>query len=160
MKKIFAALAVLTLACAAWAGVTITKVDKVAPTEQIYMDMATSAAKAKGAKNGAVIVLNNAFRSSGVSSAQTTAEQAAIAAAGLPDLHNAVIFTVNEPTTAAYNDICAFGAEAVYFVNGRDAVIAAGVYPASAYDDAKIDSSLTQVPLNQMAYPDAEQLLK
>lgn len=166
MKKILACVALAaTMVCGTlFAGVPISVVDKVAPTDEIYMDMACGAAKsakaAKGLPCGAVVILNNAFRSSGTAKGNTTAEQAAIAKAGLPSLENATVYTVNEPTTEAYNDICRFGADCVYFVNPREAVVAKGIYPASAYDDSKIDSTLTQVPLKQMHYADAEALLK
>ena len=166
MKKAIVSLllAVAVICGAAFAAVPISKVDKVSPTDEIFMDMAYSAASksanAKGLPCGAVIILNNAFRAAGTADANATAEQNAIAKAGLANLENATIFTVNEPTTEAYNDICRFGADAVIFVNSRDKVIAAGVYPASAYDDSKIDTTVTQVPLKQISYADAERLLK
>lgn len=166
MKKRLAVLAVAAgMFCGSvLAAVPITKVDKVSPTDEIYMDMATSAAskaaKGKGLPCGAVVILNNAFRSAGTASADVTAEQNAIAKAGLSSLQNAVIYTVNEPTTDAYNDICRFGADAVFFVNPREKVIEAGIYPASAYDDSRIDTGLTQVPMKQLDYSDAEALLK
>lgn len=165
-KKFFCITAILAviLSAVAYAGVPITKVDKIAPTDEVYMDMATTAARQ--AKNnggmpcGAVIILNGAWRSSGNATANVTAEQAAINKSRLSNLANATIYTVNEPTTEAYNDICRFGADAVFFVNPREVVIAKGIYPASAYDDTKIDSTLTQVPLKQMPYADASALLK
>lgn len=166
MKKLFAvaALAVAVFAGTALAGLPISKVDKVAPTDEIFMDMATTAATkavaSKGKPCGAVIILNNAWKATGTANANGTAEQNAIAKSGLASLRNATVFTVNEPTTEAYNDICAFGADAVVFVNGRDAVVANGIYPAEAYDDAKIDSTRTLVPLKQMDFPDAAALLK
>lgn len=164
-KAIFSLILTVAVICgAAFAAVPISKVDKVSPTDEIFMDMAVSAAskslKAKGLPCGAVVILNNAFRAAGTASANTTAEQNAIAKAGLASLENATVFTVNEPTTEAYNDICRFGADAVVFVNPREKVIAAGVYPASAYDDTKIDSTATQVQMKQISYADAEALLK
>ena len=72
----------------------------------------------------------------------------------------AVIYTVNEPTVEAYNAICKAGADAVYFVNPKEKVIAAGVQPAEAYDESKLDTSLTQVPMKQMDYEDASDLLR
>lgn len=163
-KAIISLLMAVAIVCTAIAELPITKVDKIAPTEEIFMDMAVSAAKkakqSKGLPCGAVIILNNAFRSAGTADATATAEQNAIAKAALPSLENAIIFTVNEPTTEAYNDICRFGAESVVFVNGRDDVVAAGIYPASAYDDSKIDTTLTQVPLKQISFAEAASLLK
>lgn len=163
-KTVISLLMVVAIICTAFAELPITKVDKIAPTEEIFMDMAVSTAKkakqAKGLPCGAVVILNNAFRSAGTADATATAEQNAIAKAGLPNLENAIIFTVNEPTTEAYNDICHFGAESVVFVNGRDDVIAAGVYPASAYDDSKIDTTAARVPLKQISFAEASALLK
>lgn len=169
MKKIAvicAAVAVVVGGCvvSAFAGTPITKVDKIDPTDEIYMDMATTAASksvaSKGKPCGAVVILNRAWKGSGTANANGTAEQNAIAASRLPDLELATVYTVCEPTTEAYNDICKMGAEAVYFVVPRDVVIAKGIYPASAYDDSKIDSDVTPVPLKQMDYADAEKLVR
>lgn len=165
MKRIIATLAlVIALAANAVAGLPITKVDKVEPTQEIFMDMAVTAASASKAKKGlpcgAVIILNNAWRSTGKAADGITAEQDAVAKARLSSLANAVVFTVNEPITEAYNDLCHFGAEAIYFVNPREKVIAAGIYPASAYDDSKIDSTVKAVPMTQMSFADAEALIK
>ena len=54
----------------------------------------------------------------------------------------------------------AAGADAVYFVNSKEKVIAAGVQPAEAYDESNLDASLTQVPMKQIEYEDAAALLK
>ena len=157
MKKvILLAMMFVAIAGAVVAQVSITKVDKVEVTDQLFMDMAVSAAQdnvSSGEKPcGAVVILNGALRSAGKSSTFTTAEESAIAKSRKKKLTNAVIYTVNEPTTAAYNAICRAGAEAVYFVNSRDAVIAAGVYTAEDYDTSKIDSTLTAVPMSCMTY--------
>ncbi len=70
MKKLIIAISLLIAAGhALTAGVPITKVDKINPTDMVYMDMATEAANAsikqQGTPDGAVIILNGAFRSSG-----------------------------------------------------------------------------------------------
>ena len=166
MKRFFTCLAfaaaLATATC--FAGYPISKVDKITPSDEIFMDMATSAAakskNSNGLPCGAVIILNNAFRSAGTPAANVTAEQNAIAKAALPNLANAVIYTVNEPTVEAYNDICRFGAQAVYFVNPRQTVIAKGIYTADDYDDSRIDTSLTPVPMHQISFEEAEDLLK
>ncbi len=169
MKKfavIAAAVAIVAAACApaAVAGVPITKVDKIDPTENIYMDMACTAASksvaSKGKPCGAVVILNRAWKGSGTATADATAEQNAIAASRLPDLEFADVYTICEPTTEAYNDMCRMGAQTCYFVIPRDVVVAKGIYPAEAYDDSKIDASVTPVPLKQMAFPEAEKLVK
>jgi tRNA(Arg) A34 adenosine deaminase TadA len=167
MKKLFFIAAVLvTLLCGtALAGVPITKVDKVEPNDEMFMDMATTAARKSiadgGLPCGAVVILNGAWRSTGTAAeGGTSAEENAIAKSRRQSLKNATIYTVNEPTTAAYNTICRYGVDAVYFVNSRDKVVAKGIYPASAYDDNQIDSTLTLVPLNQINYADAADLLK
>lgn len=169
MKKfavIATLVAVFAAACApaAVAGVPITKVDKIDPTEEIYMDMACTAASksvaSKGKPCGAVVILNRAWKGSGTASADATAEQNAIAASRLADLEFADVYTICEPTTEAYNDMCRMGAQTCYFVIPRDEVIAKGIYPAEAYDDSKIDPSVEPVPLKQMDFPEASKLVK
>lgn len=165
MKK---TLFIFTLLIAIVAGtataLTITKVDKVSPNDDEWIDMALTAAKSNvdegGKPCGAVVVLNGALRSVGRANANTTAEEAAISTARRKKLSNAVIYTVNEPTTEAYNAICRSGADAVVFVNSREEVIAKGVYPAEAYNDAQVDSTLIQVPMSQISYPEAATFLK
>jgi tRNA(Arg) A34 adenosine deaminase TadA len=149
----------------ALAGVPITTVDKVEPTDEIFMDMATTAARKSVAEGGlpcgAVVILNGAWRSTGTASeGGASAEENAIAKSRRQSLSNATIFTVNEPTTSAYNTICRYGVDAVYFVNSRKSVIEKGIYPASAYNDSEIDSTLTLVPMMQITYEDASSLLK
>ncbi|MEZ3591667.1 MAG: hypothetical protein K1V84_11570 [Muribaculaceae bacterium] len=153
MKKIMmAAMAVCVMAGMAVAEVKITKVDKVSPTDEMFMDMAVTAAnnnlKEGQLPCGAVVILNGAApRTAGRSTATLTAEEDAINKSRRKSLKNAVIYTVNEPTTDAYNAICRSGADAVYFCNPREAVISKGVYPASAYDDARIDTTYTPVKM-------------
>jgi tRNA(Arg) A34 adenosine deaminase TadA len=167
MKKLvlIAAILVAVLCGTALAGVPITKVDKVEPTDEMFMDMATTAARKSvadgGLPCGAVVILNGAWRSTGTAAeGGTSAEENAIAKSRRQSLHNASIYTVNEPTTAAYNTICRYGVDAVYFVNARKDVVARGIYPASAYDDSKIDTTLTQVKMIQLKYADAADILK
>ena len=163
---IAAAVAIVAATCApvVIAGIPITKVDKIDPTEEIYMDMACTAASksvaSKGKPCGAVVILNRAWKGSGTATADATAEQNAIAASRLPDLELADVYTICEPTTEAYNDMCRMGAQNCYFVIPRDVVVAKGIYPAEAYDDSKIDPSLTPVPLKQMDFPEAQKLIK
>lgn len=165
MKKslLSAAAAIAIAAPAIIAQAVITKVDRIAPTDQIYMDMATEAAKeAKKAgekADGAVVILNNAFHSSGKPSGNTSAAQNAIGKARVTSLENAKIYTVNEPTTETLNAMSRRKAQAVYFVNSREDVVKAGIYPADAYDDSKIDTTVTQVPMHRMAYEAASELI-
>lgn len=166
MKKIFITFITLftLITGTAIAGLPITKVDRVNPTDEIFIDMALSAAKSNveqgGLPCGAVVILNGALRSSGKATATATAEENAIVSSRKKKLNMATIFTINEPTTEAYNAICRSGADAVVFVNSREDVIAKGVYPAEAYNDALIDSTLTKVPLHQMDFRDASTFLK
>lgn len=145
------------------AQAVITKVDKIAPTDQVYMDMATEAAKSAkqaGKKaDGAVVILNNAFHSSGKPSGDTSAAQDAIGKARVTSLENAKIYTINEPTTEALNAMSRRKAQAIYFVNSHEDVIKAGIYPAEAYDDSKIDTTVTQSPMHQMSYEAASKLI-
>lgn len=165
MKKTFFTLIFAVVSMAAFAQVSITKVDKINPNDEVFMDMAFTAAQTSvndgGAACGAVVILNGGFRSSGRATASKTAEEAAIDKSRLTSLANATIYTINEPTTDAYNAIARAGCKTVFFVNSRADVVAAGVYPASAYDDSKIDPSLTTgVNMNQMQYKPAADLIK
>lgn len=162
---------VLTLFVLAFLGVSlsmhaidITKVDRVQPTDEIFMDMATTAAKKSlssgGPAAGAVIILNGAWRATGVPTATSSAEEVAFEKARLGQLNQANIYTINEPTTEAINFLNKLNVNAIYFVNGRDAVVAAGIYPADAYDDSKLEGELKPGKLMQISFPEAEALLK
>ena len=158
MKKLILAMAVVAGVFASlWAGVPITKVDRIEPTDGVFMDMACTAASKsvadQGKPCGAVVILNGAWKGSGTPSASGTA-------ARLKSLENATVYTVCEPTTEAYNEICRMNADRVYFAIPRSQVIAKGIYPASAYDDSKIDSTLTLAPLLAMDYDEASALVK
>lgn len=160
--SMFAAIC-LALAMPVAAQVSITKVDKIAPTDMVYMDMAVEAAKTNvkqgGTPFGAVIILNGAFRSSGRANAEGTAEANAYAKSRLTSLKNAKVYTVNEPTTASYILLSRLGVDEIYFVNSRDAVIKAGYASAEDYTDA-FPEGLTPAPLKSLEFPDATNLLK
>lgn len=163
MRKIITLMALMIVAVFATnAQVTITKVDKVVPTDQIFMDMAvTAGGKSLAAGNvpcGAVVILNNAWRSTGIPGDNITAEENAIAKSRLSNLANATIYTIVEPTTEVYNTINSLGANAIYFVVGRDQAVALGIYPASAYDESKVAEGAS-VPMKQMAFDEATQLV-
>lgn len=164
MKKIFCAVLSAVLAVAVFAQVNITKVDKVKPTDEMFMEMAVTAAQkaiADGLKPaGAVVILNGAWRSTGLPVDGVTPEENAIAKSRRTKLNGGSIYTINQPTTAALNAIMASGADAVYFVNSADEVIAAGIYTAEDYDPAGIDESLTPVPTYQIIYAPATALIK
>ena len=166
MKKVmFLFVAMITVVSRSlFAGVPISKDDKVSPIDEIWMDMAVGVAKVNvesgGAPCGTVIIFNGAFKCAGEATDKATSIETAIAMSRMVSLENAVIYTTNEPTIEAYNMICKFGADAVYFVNPKAKVIAAGVQPAEAYDESKLDTSLTPVPVKQMDYADASALLK
>ncbi len=166
MKKLlFAVIALVAVVTgSAIAQSRITKVDRVNPTDEMFIDMALTSAKQSvqqgGLPCGAVVILNGALRSNGKATVTTTAEENAIKASRKKKLRMATIYTVNEPTTAAYNAICQTGADAVVFVNGRDEVIACGIYPAEAYNDSLIDTTLTKVPMHQMDFSAAAAFLK
>ncbi len=162
--KILAAVMCLAIAMPVAAQVTITKVDKIAPTDMVFMDMAVEAAKTNvktgGIPSGAVIILNGAFRSSGRANSEGTAEANAYAKSRLSTLKNAKVYTVNEPTTASYILLSRLGVDEIFFVNGRDAVIKAGYATAADYDDASIPADVTPAPLKSLEFPDATNLLK
>ena len=166
MKKFMLLLvAMVTFASSSlFAGIPISKNDKISPIDEIWMDMAVTVAKTNIEEGtipcGTVIVFNGKLQSTGQATEKATSIETAIAMSRLNSLANAVIYTVNEPTAEAYNAICKAGADAVFFVNPKEKVIAAGVQPAEAYDESKLDTSLTQVPVKQMDYEDAAELLK
>ncbi len=165
MKKIaLFFVAVVVVAGTMFAALPITKVDRVNPTDEIFMEMALDQAKENVAQGGlpcgASVVKSNRMLSVGQSTEKATAEEAAIAMSRKKKLDFATVYTVNEPTAEAYNAICRAGVETVVFVNPREEVIAKGVYPAEAYDETLIDSTLTKVPMTQMDYAAAQALLK
>lgn len=164
MKKIALILMAAIVAVGTFAGVNITKVDKVAPTDEMFIDMAVTAAKKSkaetGVASGAVVILNGAWRSTGIPADGKTAEKVAFEKSRRQTLKNATVYTLNEPTTETYNMLNNLGVEAIYFVNPREAVVAAGIYPASAYNDEAIDTSISQAPMTCLPYADGEALLK
>lgn len=166
MKKVlFLIVAMATLITnALMAGIPISKDYKVTIHDELWMDMAVTVAKDAvkegGSPCGTVIVLNGALKCVGEPTEKATSVETAIVMSRMASLENAVIYTINEPTIEAYNMICRFGADAVIFVNPKEKVIAAGVQPADAYDEAKLDTSLTQVSMKQIDYDDASELLK
>ena len=164
MKKllVFFLIAVIGLGIKAQA-IEITKVDKVMPADEMFMDMAVTAAKKSVASqtgaSGAVIILNGAWRATGTPEGDKTAEESAFAKSRLSKLDNAIVYTINEPVTAVVNFLNSLGVEAIYFANPRQVVIAAGIYPASAYDDEAIDTALRQAPLYWLPFDDAADLI-
>ena len=165
MKKLLSLLTVVILSLGTSVfAIEITKVDKVRPTDDMFMDMAVTSAKksvaSKGAASGAVIILNGAWRATGTPEGEKTAEEVAYSKSRLSKLNNAVVYTINEPPTTVVNMLNSLGVEAIYFSNPRDVVIAAGIYPASAYDDSKLDTSGYQAPFYIMPFAEAAALLK
>lgn len=164
MKRIFLLItAMITLTFGVIAQAPITKADKISPTDEMFMDLAVTAAKKSvndhGAPCGAVIIENGAWRSTGIPAGDKTAEEIAVEKSRRTSLKNASIYTVNEPTTKAYNALSAAGVDCIYFVNPREAVIAAGIYPASAYDDSKIDTSVSPAPMKCIPFAEASQII-
>ncbi len=166
MKKvIFAVMAMAILVSTTMmASVEISKREKVSPVDEIWMDMAVTVAKVNveegGIPCGAVVVLNGRLQSSGQATEKATSIETSIAMAKMKTLKNAKIYAVNEPTIDAYNAACKAKVDAIYFVNTKEKVIAAGVQPAEAYDESKIDTTLKAIPVIQMDYEDASALLK
>lgn len=164
MKKIVFAFMFLVLGLASFAQVNITKVDKIQPNDEIFMDMAVTAAQkavADGLKpGGAVVILNGAWRATGLPVDGQTPEENAIAKSRRTKLNGATIYTINQPTSAALNAIMASGADAVYFVNSSNEVVAAGIFSSDDYNPESIDKTLTPVPTYQLNYTPASDLLK
>ena len=166
MKKIFlvALFAVFALVSTVFGQLNITKADKVSPSDEMFIDMAVMAAKKSvadgNAPNGAVVIVNGAWKSTGIPADDKTAEIVAFEKSRKSNLENATVYTVNEPTTSTLNALNKAGVEAIYFVNPRGEVIAAGIYPASAYDDSALDTSVKQAPMYRLPFAEAEALLK
>lgn len=164
MKKIILFFAILATSVSSFAQVNITKVDKVKPNDEIFMEMAVTAAqkaKADGLKpGGAVVILNGAWRSTGLPMDGMTPEENAISKSRRSNLNNASIYTINQPTSAALNAIMASGADAIYFVNSAEDVIAAGIYTEEDYDASALDSNLTPTPTFQIIYAPASDIIK
>ncbi len=157
-RLILSAIAAL-LSLAAAAQVSISTVDKASPNDEVYMDMAVTAAETardQGLKPcGAVVILNGAWRSTGMPSGGTTAEQAAIDKSRRKSLAGATIYTVNQPTAAALEAIAASGADAVYFVNPAADVVAAGIYTGADYEG----EAPASLPLRRMDYAPARKFV-
>ncbi len=149
IKTLFVVLA-LTAATAVSAQVEITKVDKIRPTEEVFMDMAVSAAKTSVADNGlpcgAVVILNGAWRATGMPSGEQTAEQVAINKSRTKSLANARIYTVVQPTAAAMKAIEASGIPTVYFVVSSADAVAAGIHSAQDYSGIRSEVKMVQIP--------------
>lgn len=164
MKKLLLIPAASIIAAAGFAQVNISKVDKIQPTDEIFMDMAvTAASQAKAAglvPSGAVVILNGAWKATGTPAGGLTPEENAIQKTHSTSLAGAKIYTVNQPTAQAMNAIMRAGADAVYFVNSSADAVAAGVCGATAYDAAQLDSTLRPVPTYQLSYPPAAAIIK
>ena len=164
MKKIITIAALILSVVFTASAVDITKVAKVKPTDEMFMDMAVTAANKSVASNnaptGAVIILNGAWKATGIPETGKTAEQVAVEKSRLSSLRNATIFTVAEPTTEVINMLNSKGVDAIYFAIPRAKVIEKKVYPAEAYNDEEIDTDVKQAPLMQITFAEAEALYK
>lgn len=162
---IFAALlaTLFSVSFSASAVLPISKVGMNMPDDMVFIDMATSAAKTavvSGEKaDGAVIAKNSTPIATAGATAGSTAINNAIEKAGSAAVNGAVIYTVNQPQIADLVNLSKSGAKTIYFVNGADQVVAAGIYPSGAYDETAIPSGLTITPMIQLEYPDAQKLL-
>ncbi len=163
MKKVlFFLMAVCAMVAAPMtnAQVTITKLDRVAPTDEMYMDMAVSLAKDSKNGDGAVVILNNAPHATGAATASKSATETALGLVRTKSLKFAKVYVVYEPTSSDINKLAAFKTGEVYFVNSREDAIKAGVHSAEDYDESKIAADLTAPKLNQMDYAPAAALVK
>ncbi len=136
---------------------------KPSPRDEMFIDMAVTAAyksvNSGGTAAGAVIVSGGAWKATGTASADgKTAEENAIAKMRIADPSKAAVYTVNEPTTRAYNAIAAAGIGQIYYVNTRDAAVNAGVAKASDYDDSAKDTD-HKVTVTRLTYAEAQKVL-
>lgn len=163
LKKLFAIIIFAAAGISAMAEVVVENVSAPTANDKIFMDMACTAARrsiaSDGPATGAVLILNGAWRATGIPDVETSAEENAILRSHNTNLANAVIYTVNRPTAEAYAAICRAGVGAVYFVNDIDAAVKAGVFPQTAYQDYAVPDGTTAVPLRRMAYAEASSLI-
>jgi len=141
------------------AEIPVTLVEKISPVDMVFMDMATEAAKASIANNGApqgvVLILNNTFKSSG---SGTDAVLEACKKTGLPVLDGVTVYSVNQPSVKDILYMSQLGVKTIFFVNSKDKVINAGILPESAYDEGTIPPSTKIAELKSIEYPDAQVL--
>lgn len=151
-----AALMASAVASAQTAGAS----EKITPDDQVFIDMAVSAAKTSVADGnepcGAVLILNGAWRSTGMPSNGISPEEVAINKSRAKSLANAALYTVVQPTTAALNAIEKAGVGAVYYAIDAATAIQAGIYKAEDYDNAPQLS----IPMVQIPYAEANALIK
>lgn len=142
---------ILALPC--YAQVEITKTDKIQPDQQVFMDMAVSAAKTsvadQGLPCGAVVILNGAWRSTGMPSGEQSAEETAIRKSRTKSLSNAQLYTVVQPTATVMKAIADAGIPTVYYSVAAAEAIAAGIHSAKDYEGAAESINLVQVPLDE-----------
>ncbi|MEE0980021.1 MAG: hypothetical protein UH625_11535 [Muribaculaceae bacterium] len=168
MNKIIASFLLLAGAASACISahgeIPVSKVERYSPTDMVFLDMATDAAKENKSRGlspqGAILTMNGEFRSSGRATGDVSAEMTAFKKSRLNSLAGVTVYTVNEPDTKTYIFLCEKGAEKIYFVNDRASVIKAGLAAAGDYDDTLIPESVKMVPMFQIEFPDAAALLK
>lgn len=166
MKRFFrtltvAAMTVLSSVNVLDAEIPVTVVDRVLPTDMVFMDMATEAAKASVAKNGlpqgVVFTLNGSVKSTGNGK---NAFSEALTKSGSNSLPGAVVYSVNRPSTEDYLSLSESGVSAIYFVNDKDEVVKAGILPESAYSESDVPEGFRGAQLKSMEYPDAQSVIK
>lgn len=161
MKKIFMLLALL-VTITATAQVEISRTERANPDDDVFMDMAVSVAQTSVAQGykpcGAVVILNGAWRASGMPVGGKTAEQDALARTRRTTVPTASVYTVNEPTTEALDAMRAASVSTVYYVNPREDVISAGIYDAADYAPSQRDD-LPQIKVVRIDYDPARALV-
>lgn len=161
MKKILTLLALLVAITAA-AQVEISQTERANPNDDVFMDMAVSVAQTAAAQDykpcGAVVILNGAWRASGMPVGGMTAEQDALARTRRTTVPTAAVYTVNEPTTVAVDAMRAAGVSTVYYVNPREDVIAAGIYNEGDYAPSQRDD-LPELKVVRIDYAPARALV-
>lgn len=148
----------------ALAAFPVSELANPSPVDMVGMDMATDAAKSSvkrgGVAGGAVIVVDGRVKATGIPGGGKSAEENAVIESGLKSLAGASVYTVNQPSVPVYVKLSDLGVASICFVNGSDAVIAAGLEPASAYDESLADGKSALAPLKSMSFPEAQRLLR
>ena len=163
--------ATLVMAVAGLAATAQTVVEQsraAAPREEMFLDMAVTAARKSlndgGAPDGAVIVANGAWKATGVPTAGAAGVHSVGSAVvnAIADLRGAdaakcVIYAINRPTAADVAAIASAGIPSVIYVNDADDVVAAGIANA---DDFVVKPGEGTVTLVRVANAEAASIVK
>lgn len=144
------------------AQVQISKVEAANPSDEVFMDMAVTVAQTASAQShapqGAVVVLNGAWRASGMAVGGSTAEEDALARTRRTTIPTASVYTVNQPTDRALDAMAEAKISKVFYVNPMEDVIKSGL--ASAADYIRVSEQRPGLQVIRIDYAPAARLIK